>query len=204
MVLEFASVLPRPVTPQISRVPVAMRIPVLSRIRPVKVIPLYRLITHLPSPTTLPTTLPTTPSTIPLLPTTSIPPPPPPIASTTVPPEAPQGVQGATEAPSPPPATYSPSPAPTGDQSTLAILACIAGYESGGNPAENTGNSYYGMYQFSSPTWDYAVTAAGSPQYANGRADLAPADVQTAAAVLLASQNGFEQPWPVTSRMCNA
>jgi hypothetical protein len=45
--------------------------------------------------------------------------------------------------------------------------------ESGGNYAENTGNGYYGAYQFSIATWNHWNTG-----YA--RADLAPASVQDA------------------------
>lgn len=48
--------------------------------------------------------------------------------------------------------------------------------ESGGDPTTNTGNGYYGAYQFDSGTWD----AYGDPAY--GEASEAPMDVQTAAA----------------------
>jgi hypothetical protein len=48
--------------------------------------------------------------------------------------------------------------------------------ESGGDPTTNTGNGYYGAYQFDSQTWD----AYGDPAY--GEASDAPMSVQTAAA----------------------
>jgi hypothetical protein len=48
--------------------------------------------------------------------------------------------------------------------------------ESGGNYQENTGNGYYGAYQFSDQTWDHWKTG-----YA--RADLAPPAVQDATIV---------------------
>lgn len=48
--------------------------------------------------------------------------------------------------------------------------------ESGGNYSINTGNGYYGAYQFSAPTWNSLNTG-----YA--RADLAPPDVQDAAII---------------------
>lgn len=48
--------------------------------------------------------------------------------------------------------------------------------ESGGNYAINTGNGYYGAYQFTIETWNSLNTG-----YA--RADLAPADVQDAAII---------------------
>lgn len=51
----------------------------------------------------------------------------------------------------------------------LALRQC----ESGGNYAINTGNGYYGAYQFSIPTWNHWNTG-----YA--RADLAPPAVQDA------------------------
>ena len=74
------------------------------------------------------------------------------------------------------------------------MWACIARFESGGNPAENTGNGYYGMFQFAASTWDSMGT--GYP-----RADLAPASVQLGAAEALQRRSGWGQ-WPVTSRMC--
>ena len=52
----------------------------------------------------------------------------------------------------------------------------VAQCESGGNWASNTGNGYYGAYQFDSSTWD----AYGDPAYAE--ANEAPQPVQDAAA----------------------
>jgi hypothetical protein len=74
--------------------------------------------------------------------------------------------------------------------------------EGGDNYSEDTGNGYYGTYQFLPGTWDNAVTGAGYPQYANGRADLAPPAVQDAAAQWLESQDGF-RPWS-TAPGCGA
>jgi hypothetical protein len=51
----------------------------------------------------------------------------------------------------------------------LALRTC----ESGGNYQINTGNGFYGAYQFTIATWDHWQTG-----YA--RADLAPASVQDA------------------------
>ena len=73
--------------------------------------------------------------------------------------------------------------------------------ESSDDPAADTGNGYFGLYQFDPDTWDGAASGAGYPQYANGRADLAPADVQTAVAEWLSTQRGFS-PWPNTSVQC--
>jgi hypothetical protein len=74
--------------------------------------------------------------------------------------------------------------------------ACIAQHESGGNPAINTGNGYYGMYQFTQQSW----LAAGGGAYAP-RADLASAGAQTAVAQRLQAMSGWGA-WPSTSRMC--
>jgi hypothetical protein len=78
---------------------------------------------------------------------------------------------------------------------------CIRFHESGGNYRRNSGNGYYGAYQFLPATWNTATRGAGYPQYANGRADLAPPAVQDAAAVWLQARSGWGQ-WPQTSRMC--
>jgi Transglycosylase-like domain len=77
-----------------------------------------------------------------------------------------------------------------------SVWACIARHESGGNPAENTGNGYSGEFQFSASTWDSMHTG-----YA--RASDAPASVQLAAAQALQRRSGWGQ-WPVTSRLCGA
>ena len=102
------------------------------------------------------------------------------------PPAAPQPVVRAIARNPPAPAV---SPVP-------AVWACIAQHESGGNPAENTGNGYYGAFQFSAATW--ASMDTGYP-----RADLAPYSVQLAAAEALQRRAGWGQ-WPVTSRECGA
>jgi peptidoglycan hydrolase-like protein with peptidoglycan-binding domain len=73
------------------------------------------------------------------------------------------------------------------------VWACIRQHESGGNYATNTGNGYYGAYQFALSTWR-ALGGAGLPSSAS------PA-VQDAMAQKLQAQSGWGQ-WPVTSRMC--
>lgn len=97
-------------------------------------------------------------------------------------------------------ADYSPSYSPTssyGSSSTASsgVWACIAQHESGGNPATNTGNGYYGMYQFTAGTWQ-AAGGAGNPAYAS-------AAEQTAVAQRVQQQQGWGA-WPVTSRECGA
>ncbi|MBK5306340.1 MAG: transglycosylase family protein [Frankiaceae bacterium] len=63
--------------------------------------------------------------------------------------------------------------------------------ESGGNYAINTGNGFYGAYQFDRGTWNGLGYA--------GRADQAAPATQDAAAAKLQSQRGWS-PWPACSR----
>jgi hypothetical protein len=77
--------------------------------------------------------------------------------------------------------------------SNQGVWACIRQHESGGNYAENTGNGYYGAYQFSQQTWN-GLGYSGNP------ANASPA-TQDAAAQKLQSESGWG-PWPNTSRMC--
>jgi hypothetical protein len=73
------------------------------------------------------------------------------------------------------------------------VWACIRQHESGGNYATNTGNGYYGAYQFALATWR-ALGGAGLPSNA-------PPAVQDAMAQKLQAIAGWGQ-WPQTSRMC--
>lgn len=75
----------------------------------------------------------------------------------------------AEDAPKPPPPPPPPAPTPEPTPATTAPTAtsgvpwdAIAGCESGGNWAINTGNSYYGGLQFNKMSWDWA----GGQQYA--------------------------------------
>lgn len=63
--------------------------------------------------------------------------------------------------------------------------------ESGGNYAINTGNGYYGAYQYDLRTWNNYGGYA--------RADLAPSSVQDAKAAETYAQRGCS-PWPNTCR----
>jgi hypothetical protein len=67
-------------------------------------------------------------------------------------------------------------------------LEAIAACESGGNPATDTGNGFYGKYQFTLATWQ-AVGGSGNPAQAS------EAEQDRRAAALLA-QAGAGQ-WPV-------
>ena len=141
-------------------------------------------------------------------------------ASTTPQPAAPPEVAPPTTVPPPPPTTQPPPPPTTSPPTTQprpvrviparppiraaatssspsvsAIFACIRQKESGDNYSENTGNGYYGAYQFDLGTWQ----SLGN----SGRPDQASPAVQDAAAQKLYSEKGFA-PWPVTSRECGA
>ena len=50
--------------------------------------------------------------------------------------------------------------------STASPLQAIAACESGGNPATNTGNGFYGKYQFTQETWQ-SVGGTGNPAAAS-------------------------------------
>jgi transglycosylase-like protein len=76
---------------------------------------------------------------------------------------------------------------------TGGTWACLRQHESGGNYAEDTGNGYYGAYQFSLSTWR-AMGGTGLPS------DASPAE-QDALAQRLQQRAGWGQ-WPNTSRMC--
>lgn len=67
-------------------------------------------------------------------------------------------------------------------------LESIAQCESGGNPSTNTGNGFYGKYQFDLQTWQ-SVGGSGLPSSASE-------SEQDKRAAILYSQRGAS-PWPV-------
>jgi hypothetical protein len=67
-------------------------------------------------------------------------------------------------------------------------LEAIAACESGGNPSTNTGNGFYGKYQFTQQTWQ-SVGGTGNPAAAS------EAEQDRRAAQLYAQQGA--SPWPV-------
>jgi LysM repeat protein len=79
------------------------------------------------------------------------------------------------------------TPVDTGGES--ALLARVRMRESGGNYSDNTGNGYYGAYQFSLGTWE-SVGGTGLPS------DASPAE-QDMRAQILYSERGCS-PWPNT------
>jgi len=72
------------------------------------------------------------------------------------------------------------------------VAACIRQHEAGGNYATNTGNGYYGAYQFDIATW-HAAGGTGNPATAS------PAEQDAAFARWWPGHHGA---WPLTSRMC--
>jgi len=77
--------------------------------------------------------------------------------------------------------------APTASPTMQAIAQC----ESGGNPATDTGNGFYGKYQFTLATWQ-AVGGSGNPAQA-------PEAEQDRRAAMLYASAGAGQ-WPVCGR----
>jgi hypothetical protein len=77
--------------------------------------------------------------------------------------------------------------APTASPTMEAIAQC----ESGGNPATDTGNGFYGKYQFTLETWQ-AVGGTGNPAHAS------EAEQDRRAAALYAQAG--PSPWPVCGR----
>jgi hypothetical protein len=78
-----------------------------------------------------------------------------------------------------------------GTVSTPGYLQAIAACESGGNPATDTGNGFYGKYQFTLSTWQ-SVGGSGNPA-------AAPEAEQDRRAAALYAQQG-SSPWPVCGR----
>jgi uncharacterized protein YabE (DUF348 family) len=78
-----------------------------------------------------------------------------------------------------------------GAVATGDVWAALAQCESGGNPSTNTGNGYYGMYQFSLSTWQ-SVGGTGLPSDAS-------ASEQTMRAQILQQRAGWGQ-WPHCAR----
>jgi resuscitation-promoting factor RpfB len=93
------------------------------------------------------------------------------------------------------PSTSSAAAQPSG-ASLSGVWACIAQHESGGNPAANTGNGFYGAFQFTLASWQ----AVGGPP---GLPSNYPLSVQLHYAEVLQAQSGWGN-WPVSSQMCGA
>lgn len=79
---------------------------------------------------------------------------------------------------------------------TADDFARLRGCESGGNYATNTGNGYYGAYQFALGTWRSTLDRMGVSF--GGLPSEAPPSLQDAAARSLQSRAGWA-PWPSCS-----
>jgi hypothetical protein len=77
------------------------------------------------------------------------------------------------------------------DATASPALEAIAACESGGNPATDTGNGFYGKYQFTLSTWA-SVGGTGNPAQAS------EAEQNRRAALLYAREGA--SPWPVCGR----
>jgi Transglycosylase-like domain len=75
-----------------------------------------------------------------------------------------------------------------GGSTASAGLQAIAACESGGNPSTNTGNGFFGKYQFTQSTWQ-SVGGTGNPA-------AAPEAEQDRRAAMLLARSGSSQ-WPV-------
>jgi len=96
-------------------------------------------------------------------------------------------------APAAQPAAPAPQPAASG-AGLSGVWACIAEHESGGNPATNTGNGFYGAFQFTLASWQAVGGPPGLPSnYSMG--------TQLHYAEVLQARSGWGN-WPVTSQMC--
>jgi hypothetical protein len=112
--------------------------------------------------------------------------------------EAAKTKEAPVESVSPPPSPEPPPPAPKPVQATTApsggVLACIRRYEQGSaGYLTNTGNGYYGAYQFNLATWR-SVGGTGYPHNAS-------AAEQDKRASILLSRRGLS-PWPTPNRLC--
>ncbi len=107
-----------------------------------------------------------------------------PVAKTPTPPAS---VPAPAPGPAPGPA---PVPSSGGGGHAGGVWLQLRQCESGDNYAENTGNGYYGAYQFSQSTW----SGLGYP----GRPDQESPAMQDAAAMKLQAQAGWGQ-WPTCS-----
>jgi hypothetical protein len=92
------------------------------------------------------------------------------------------------------------APTVTPRSSASGVLACIRSYEQNDDPkagptgyASDTGNGYYGAYQFDRQTWG-SVGGSGNPAHAS-------ASEQDMRAQMLYDRRGLA-PWPTPAVMC--
>ncbi len=119
---------------------------------------------------------------------------------------APTAAKAQAVTPTVPPTTAAPAPPPTappttaapapvgGSSSDMAFLACVRRRESGGNYGINTGNGYYGAYQFAQSTWDNTARHAGRGDLVGRKLSQASPGDQDAMALHLLQWVG-RSPW---------
>jgi hypothetical protein len=105
--------------------------------------------------------------------------------------------------PPPPPPAPAPTPAPEPELAPAPVatapapggfLACVRQRESKGNYSINTGNGYFGAYQFSQTTWNNTARHAGRGDLVGVRpSSVSPSDQDAMAQSLLAWQG--RSPW---------
>lgn len=93
------------------------------------------------------------------------------------------------------PVTQAPLPASSTSDSGISdtALDALGSCEAGNNPARNSGNGYYGAFQFSYGTWKSMNTGYD-------RADLAPMEVQKAAVRQLLNRSSIYNQFPGCAR----
>lgn len=91
--------------------------------------------------------------------------------------------------------TQAPTPAPVNTAGVISeeAVTALGACEAGNDPTKNTGNGYYGAFQFSQGTWNSMNTG-----YA--RADLAPIEVQREAVKQLLSRSSIYNQFPGCAR----
>ncbi len=80
------------------------------------------------------------------------------------------------------------------DPALNAFLQCVVQAESGGDYSINTGNGYFGAFQFSQSTWNFAAQAAGLSYLVGVLPSSATKAEQDTVAVALFALDG-DQPW---------
>ncbi len=102
----------------------------------------------------------------------------------------------ATPAPAPAPAPVAPPAGGAGvtDPALNSFLQCVVQAESGGDYSIDTGNGYFGAFQFSQSTWNFAAQAAGLSSLVGVLPSSATKAEQDTVAVALYALDG-DQPW---------
>lgn len=88
-------------------------------------------------------------------------------------------------------------------RSNEAILYDLRMCESGGNYQTNTGNGFYGAYQFMIPTWDSIARLSDRPDLVGVRPDQASPSDQDFMTLQNGRISGFHGQYPGCSRMLN-